>query len=57
MTLHDQGRRYVFRDGAFVWSHPADMTSGDMDCTDMNDDEFETFVEAVKNWPSAQMIA
>lgn len=44
MTLKDQGFRFVCRDGKFDWLHPADIKPGDIDCTDMDDVQFEEFV-------------
>lgn len=45
MTLPEQGFRFVLRkdEGRLVtgWVHPAEVRSGDIDCTDMDDDTFE----------------
>lgn len=48
MTLKDQGHRFVFRRGVYAWMPRPCMEPGDIDCTDMDDLEFETFV-AVHN--------
>ncbi|MCL4822591.1 MAG: hypothetical protein KJZ57_00105 [Anaerolineales bacterium] len=40
MNLQEQGFRFVLRDGLGAWIHPADKRPGDLDCTDMSDDEF-----------------
>ena len=47
-TLKQQGFRFVFRTGAFKWTHKNEMLAGDIDCTDMNDQEFEQFVQEQK---------
>ncbi len=44
MTLREQGFRYIKRGEEFMWVHPADLQASDVDCTDMNDDEFAAFV-------------
>jgi hypothetical protein len=44
MSLEEQGWRFVLRAGLFEWRHPADVVDGDVDCTDMADDEFELLV-------------
>lgn len=44
MSLEEQGWRFVLRAGQFSWLHPADTKEGDVDCTDMADDEFESLV-------------
>lgn len=46
MSLEEQGWRFVLRAGRFSWLHPGDSEAGDVDCTDMGDDEFEAIVEA-----------
>lgn len=45
MTLRDQGYRFVRRGVRFDWVHPAEVQRGDLDCTDMGDDEFERVVQ------------
>lgn len=45
MSLEEQGWCFVLRAGLFSWLHPADAKEGDVDCTDMADDEFETLVK------------
>lgn len=47
MTLAQQGFRFIARQGAFKWIHPADVQPTDVDCSDMNDDEFAAFVAAL----------
>lgn len=44
MSLQEQGWRFVLRAGKFGWLHPADVEEGDIDCTEMADDEFESLV-------------
>lgn len=44
MTLRDQGFRFVKRGADFKWVHPADVQPRDVDCSDMNDDEFSELV-------------
>jgi hypothetical protein len=46
-TLQDLGCRFVCRDGSFTWRHPLELQSGDVDCTDMDDEHFERFVIAL----------
>lgn len=42
--------RFVYRAGIgprgfdYTWTHKNEMRASDVDCTDMNDDEFEQFV-------------
>lgn len=49
-NLRDAGFRYVYRcSGDFTWVHPAEVLSSDVDCTDMDDEEFERFVVSVSN--------
>lgn len=48
-TLKDQGFRFIRRgEGVFNWVHPAELKPGDLDCTDMSDDEFEAAVREVQ---------
>lgn len=42
--LRGQGFRLVYRVGTYMWVHPVYMHDGDIDCTDMDDAEFEAFV-------------
>jgi hypothetical protein len=46
MSLQDQGFRFVWRPALreCLWSHPAEVKPGDVDCTDMSDREFEQFI-------------
>ena len=46
MNLQEQGFRYVLRGADGRWVHPWAMKPGDVDCTDMSDEEFEAAVEA-----------
>lgn len=45
MNLRDQGFRFVFRAGRYLWAHPSEGQQQDIDCTDMPDDKFAVFVE------------
>lgn len=45
MSLQDEGFRFVWQNQEFNWVHPAEITEGVVDCTDMNDAEFEAFVK------------
>lgn len=45
MSLKDERFRFVCRNDKFLWVHKAEMRDGDIDCTDMPEDEF---VELVK---------
>lgn len=52
MTLKDEGYRFTYRPGlswadGFKWRHPTDTQPGDVDCTDMGDEEYTWFVESV----------
>jgi hypothetical protein len=40
-NLKSLGHRFVLRAGAFSWRHHTDTQPGDVDCTDMEDAEFE----------------
>jgi hypothetical protein len=57
VSLRDEGFRYVHREGVgFTWLHPGTVEAGDLDCTDMSDEEFEVTVkahEAPSSTPSA----
>lgn len=44
-----EGFRFVHREKTWLWVHPNLLRSSDIDCTDMPDDEFESFVETVTN--------
>ncbi len=44
LTLREQGFRFVCRDGRGQWLHPLEVQFHDIDCTDMEDDEFAEFV-------------
>ena len=51
MNLREQGCRFTYRSSRpfgeeYQWTHPAEIQAGDVDCTDMGDDEFERFVRA-----------
>lgn len=39
--LLDKGWRFVRRAGFIGWMHPGDMQSGDIDCTDMDDEALQ----------------
>jgi hypothetical protein len=41
--LRGQGFRFVYRAGTYMWLHPVHMQNNDIDCTDMDDAEFEAF--------------
>lgn len=43
MSLRDKGWRFIYRGGEFKWTHPYDLEKEDVDCTEMNDDEFMDF--------------
>lgn len=47
MSLKDQGFRFVRRIDDFLWVHAAEIRSGDLDCTDMTDEQFEMTVGSV----------
>ncbi len=42
--LREQGFRFIYRAGTYMWVHPIYMCDGDIDCTCMDDAEFEDFV-------------
>lgn len=45
MSLKDQGNRFVCRGHRdFRWCHCLEMLPGDIDCTDMSDEDFEALV-------------
>ena len=44
MTLPEQGFRFVNRQGAFKWVHPLEVQASDVDCSDMNDEQFAAYV-------------
>jgi len=46
-TLRDHGYRFVLRAGRFIWSHKMEIAAGDIDCTEMTDDELEALVRSV----------
>jgi hypothetical protein len=43
-TLREQGYRFIYRDGQSAWVHPLEVQFDDIDCTDMDDDEYAAFV-------------
>lgn len=50
-TLKDAGFRFICRRvfgcrPDYKWVHPASLRPGDVDCTDMGDEEFARFVQA-----------
>lgn len=52
MTLKDQGFRFVRRGSRFDWVHPAEVHAEDLDCTDMDDAEFERTVLETQQSPA-----
>jgi hypothetical protein len=45
VSLLAEGFRFVHRAGlGFTWMHPGAVEAGDLDCTDMSDEEFERTV-------------
>lgn len=44
LSLREQGFRFVFRNGRGQWLHPLEVQFHDVDCTDMDDDEFAAFL-------------
>jgi hypothetical protein len=52
MGLLAEGFRYTYRAGVgFNWTHPGAIEPGDVDCTDMNDEEFERAVREAESDP------
>jgi len=45
-TLRDAGQRFVYRGGRYLWAHPASVEAGDIDLTEMDDNQFEAFVRS-----------
>ncbi len=45
--VNANGHHFVRRGAAFNWRHPLEMREGDLDCTFMNDAEFEQAVREV----------
>lgn len=58
MNLQDQGFRYIYRRSAHpdcgIWIRPEFIKPGDVDCTDMSDDDFEAMVNTLDNEQEAQ---
>ena len=48
-TLQTQGFRFIKRGRDFRWCHPLDAMPGDVDCTDMDDDEFAELVRSMED--------
>ena len=46
MNLQEQGFRFVCRARSFCWVHPAEVNTTDIDCTDMDDAQFDVFVKS-----------
>lgn len=45
MSLLAEGFRFIHRTSiGFTWMHPSAVKAGDLDCTDMSDEEFERTV-------------
>lgn len=53
MNLQDQGYRYIYRHSAHpdcgIWIRPEFIQPGDVDCTDMADDDFEALIYTLDN--------
>ena len=45
--LQAQDFRLIRRGVAFYWTHPAEVKADDLDCTDMDDEQFERVVMEV----------
>jgi len=45
--LQQQGFRFVQRGATFKWVHQFELLAGDLDCTDMSDEQFEAAVREV----------
>lgn len=56
MRLEEQGWRFILRAGRCDWRHPADSEDGDVDCTDMADDEFETTLKEITMKPQGYRL-
>lgn len=46
MSLQDDGFRFIQCGDRFTWKHRNEIKPSDVDCTDMDDTEFEALVEA-----------
>ncbi|MFA5900466.1 MAG: hypothetical protein WC829_15310 [Hyphomicrobium sp.] len=40
----DDGMRFIFRNGEYIFKHKNELLPTDIDCSDMDDLEFEEFV-------------
>ena len=47
MNLQQAGFRFVRRAAEFHWVHPLEVRADDLDCTDMDDVQFEQAVREV----------
>lgn len=51
MNLQEQGFRYVYRRSARpdcgIWIQPEFVKPGDVDCTDMSDDDFDALLRTL----------
>lgn len=45
MSLKDDGFKFVLRAARWLWVHPNELRDFDIDCSNMNDRQFETFVK------------
>ena len=53
MHLQTQGFRFIDRNGDFNWRHTNQLQAGDIDCTDMDDEEFEA---QVRRYPQHVLV-
>ena len=44
MTLQERGFRYIKRGESFRWMHPSEIVAGDVDCTELTDEQFLAIV-------------
>jgi hypothetical protein len=44
-TLAAAGFEFVYRDGRYVWTHPAELRPSDLIATHMDDKTFSLFVQ------------
>lgn len=42
--MREQGYRLVYRSGSITWTHPLEFQPGDIDVTELDDDQFEQFM-------------
>lgn len=49
MSLKDDGFKYVYQEGKFLWRHPNLINNDAIDCTDISDFELKSLIKKIIN--------